>query len=66
MEAQTVHVVILCDTTGSMGAYISSLGGSISQISAIIKLLYGSRAVIHLVAYEDSAAFLMASLIFAI
>ena len=47
------HIYILCDTTGSMGDYVSSLAATIIQLEAMIRLLLPERARIAVVSYKD-------------
>ncbi|KAH9126066.1 hypothetical protein AeMF1_003450 [Aphanomyces euteiches] len=48
-----VDLFLVCDTTASMGLYISSLASTIRQVFAIIKLLFHGRVKLHVVSYKD-------------
>jgi len=53
MAMKKIDIYILCDTTGSMGTYVSSLVSTIEQISAMVRLLLPKRARISVVSYKD-------------
>ncbi|KAF0694546.1 Aste57867_14586 [Aphanomyces stellatus] len=48
-----VDLFIVCDTTGSMGNYIVSLGSTIRQILPMLELLFQGRVKLHVVSYKD-------------
>ncbi|KAF0684925.1 Aste57867_23169 [Aphanomyces stellatus] len=48
-----VDLFLVCDTTASMGSYITSLASTIRQVFAVIKLLFRGRVKLHVVSYKD-------------
>ena len=52
-DPDQLDIYILCDTTGSMGDYVSSLTATIIQMSNVVRLLLHDRARIAVVSYKD-------------
>ncbi|CAK4113247.1 unnamed protein product, partial [Aphanomyces euteiches] len=52
-NARPVDLFFVCDTTGSMGSYISSLASTIRQVLAVVKVLFRGRVKVHVVSYKD-------------
>lgn len=50
---QGVRVVLLVDTTGSMGQYCTSLSDTLPQLFSLLRVLFAGRAEVDVVAYKD-------------
>ena len=50
---KNLRVVVVVDTTGSMGHYCTSLSDTLPQIFSVLRVLTAGRGQVDIVAYED-------------
>eukprot|EP00929_Paragymnodinium_shiwhaense_P118191 TRINITY_DN8_c0_g3_i1.p1 TRINITY_DN8_c0_g3~~TRINITY_DN8_c0_g3_i1.p1 ORF type:complete len:983 (-),score=224.07 TRINITY_DN8_c0_g3_i1:822-3770(-) len=53
MKAATLRIIVLVDSTGSMGSFCTSVGSTLKQLLAVLDVLFEGKALVSIVSYTD-------------